>query len=94
MKFHFQVSKWITQVLTGHFQLFSTSKNHVDTKEMMYKILTLTGDFGRKFYFEVEGVKFVRKDHFGETGLYYNLLCLLKSSNTARWSPWVKPHST
>lgn len=53
MKFLFQASKWITQVLTGHFQLFSTSKNHVDTKEMMYKILTLTGDFGRKFYFEV-----------------------------------------
>ena len=33
---------------------------------MIYK-MTLTGDFGRKFFFE--GVKYVHKDHFGETGL-------------------------
>ena len=51
---------------TGHFQLFRTSKDHVDTKEMIYK-MTLTGDCGRKFFFE--GVKYVHKDHFGETGL-------------------------
>lgn len=53
-------------VSEGHFQLFRTSKDHVDTKEMIYK-MTLTGDCGRKFFFE--GVKYVHKDHFGETGL-------------------------
>ena len=33
---------------------------------MIYK-MTLTGDFGRTFFFD--GVKYVHKDHFGETGL-------------------------
>lgn len=33
---------------------------------MIYK-MTLTGDFGRTFFFH--GVKYVHKDHFGETGL-------------------------
>ena len=52
--------------LVGHFQLFSTSKENVDTKNMVYK-MTLNGDGGRQFSFE--GVKYVHKDHFGETGL-------------------------
>ncbi|CAH3174456.1 unnamed protein product [Porites lobata] len=53
-------------VSDGHFQLFSTSKENVDTKNMVYK-MTLNGDGGRRFSFE--GVKYVHKDHFGETGL-------------------------
>ena len=52
--------------MLGHFQLFSTSKDQVDTKEMVYK-MTLTGDGGKRFSFE--GVKYIHKDHFGETGL-------------------------
>ena len=52
--------------LLGHFQLFSTSKDRVDTKEMVYK-MTLTGDGGRRYSFD--GVKYIHKDHFGETGL-------------------------
>ena len=50
----------------GHFQLFSTSEDRVDTKEMVYK-MTLTGDGERRYSFD--GVKYIHKDHFGETGL-------------------------
>lgn len=50
----------------GHFQLFSSSTEHIDTKEMIYK-LVLTGDGGKQYFFE--GIKYVHKDHFGETGL-------------------------
>ena len=56
----------VSLFLVGHFQLFSTSKENVDTKNMVYK-MTLNGDGGRRFSFE--GVKYVHKDHFGETGL-------------------------
>ena len=56
----------VSLFFVGHFQLFSASKENVDTKNMVYK-MTLNGDGGRRFFFE--GVKYVHKDHFGETGL-------------------------
>lgn len=53
-------------ITLGQFQLFRSSTDHVDTKEMVYK-MDLTGDRGREYSFE--GVKYIHKDHFGETGL-------------------------
>ena len=60
---------------SGRFQLFSTSKDRVDTKEMIYR-MTLTGDFGRRFYFD--GVKYIHKDHLGETGLEDTTILFVK----------------
>ena len=57
---------WNGRFFLGHFQLFSSSTEHLDTKEMVYKMV-LTGDRGRQYFFE--GVKYVHKHHFGETGL-------------------------
>ena len=53
-------------MLIGRFQLFSTSKVHKDTKEMVYRMV-LTGERGATFSFL--GVKYIHKDHFGEIGL-------------------------
>lgn len=74
-------------VSEGHFQLFSTSKDYVDTKEMIYK-MTLTGDFGRKFFFD--GVKYVHKDHFGETGLKDTTTLFVTISQPSKAEPLGK----
>ena len=52
--------------LTGEFKLFSESADHVETKEMVYKMI-LTGHRGQQFAFQ--GVKLIHKDSAGEIGL-------------------------
>lgn len=52
--------------ITGQFQLFKESRDRIDTKEMVYKML-LTDDNRKSYAFY--GVKYIHKDHFGETGL-------------------------
>ena len=73
--------------MLGHFQLFSTSKERIDTKEMVYK-MTLTGDSGRRFYFE--GVKYIHKDHFGETGLKDTTTLFVKIYQPGKTEPLGK----
>ena len=53
-------------VLLGHFQFLSQSTEHIDTKEMVHRMV-LTGVRGKTFSFR--GVKYVKNDSFGETGL-------------------------
>ncbi|XP_022797350.1 uncharacterized protein LOC111335634 [Stylophora pistillata] len=50
----------------GHFQLLNQSTEHIDTKELLYKMI-LTGFRGKIFSFH--GIKYVKSDSFGETGL-------------------------
>ncbi|XP_078381781.1 uncharacterized protein LOC144664495 isoform X2 [Oculina patagonica] len=50
----------------GHFQFLNQSTEHIDTKELVYKMI-LTGIRGKTFSFH--GIKYVKNNHFGETGL-------------------------
>lgn len=54
---------------------------------MIYK-MTLTGDFGRKFFFE--GVKYVHKDRFGETGLKDTTTLFVTISQHSKTEPLGK----
>ncbi|XP_078359087.1 uncharacterized protein LOC144643643 isoform X2 [Oculina patagonica] len=60
------LSEGVMTISQGVFKLFSKSADHVETKEMVYKMI-LTGHKGQQFAFE--GVKLIHKDHVGEIGL-------------------------
>ena len=51
---------------SGHFELLSQSTEHIDTKEMVYRML-ITTNRGKTFAFR--GVKYIKNNSFGETGL-------------------------
>lgn len=50
----------------GRFQFLNQSTEHIDTKEMVYKMI-LTGIRGKSFSFY--GKKYVKNNSFGEIGL-------------------------
>ena len=52
--------------VAGHFKLLSRSTEHIDTKEMVYRMI-LTGSFFKTYAFH--GIKYIKGDSFGETGL-------------------------
>ncbi|KAL9984021.1 hypothetical protein ACROYT_G006275 [Oculina patagonica] len=60
------LSEGAMTISQGQFKLFSKSADHVETKEMVYKMI-LTGHKGQQFAFQ--GVKLIHKDHAGEIGL-------------------------
>ncbi|KAL9984027.1 hypothetical protein ACROYT_G006282 [Oculina patagonica] len=60
------LSEGAMTISQGQFKLFSKSAEHVETKEMVYKMI-LTGHKGQQFAFK--GVKLIHKDHVGEIGL-------------------------
>lgn len=53
-------------ISNGHFQLFAESENHVNTREMIYRMV-LSSSEGKLFYFD--GVKSVHKDSAFELGV-------------------------
>ena len=62
----FTITLNITSFFIGHFQLLNQSTEHIDTKELLYKMV-LSGLRGNIFSFH--GIKYVKNDSFGETGL-------------------------
>ena len=52
--------------VAGHFKLLSQSTQHIDTKEMVYRMI-LTGRLFKTYAFH--GIKYIKGDSFGETGL-------------------------